>query len=207
MHRFLRSLAAAMLALLVTSPALAAGGYRALDGPQPANDPDKIEVIEFFWYGCPHCYRFEPMIQQWAQQEKAPNVEFRHVPAILSRAWELHGRAFYAAKVMGVLDRFHQPMFDKLHEDHRGLSNEDEIRDFVDSLGIDGDQFVKTMNSFAVDTKIRRARSLQKAYGVSGTPTVVIDGRYVTSGSMAGSLQRMIQVINDRVAAARSESG
>lgn len=206
MYRRLRVLAAAALALLA-SPALAAEGYRTIDGPTPGDNPDTIAVMEFFWYGCPHCNRFAPMIEEWKEQDHPDDVAFRHVPAVLSASWEVHARAFYAAKVMGVLEQFHRPMFRAIHDEGRPMESAAEIGEFASSLGIDGERFVSTMNSFAVDTKIRQAKNLQRAYGVSGTPSVVIDGRYVTSGAEAGSFERMIEIINERVAALRGESG
>lgn len=206
MHRRLRLLSAAALALLA-STALAAEGYRTIDGPTPGDDPDAIEVMEFFWYGCPHCYPFAPMIEDWKQQDHPDDVAFRHVPAVLSASLEVHGRAFYAAKVTGVLEQFHRPMFNAIHEEGRPLESAAAIGEFASSLGIDGERFVSTMSSFAVNTRIRQAKNLQRAYGVSGTPSVVIDGRYITSGGEAGSFERMIEIINERVAALRGDSG
>lgn len=201
MHRFLRAMT--LFAALALGPlAAAADDYRVLDGAQPGNDPDTIEVVEFFWYGCPHCYRFSPYIQDW-KADKPEGVTFSHVPAIFAPSWEVHARAYYAAELLGVLDRFHQPMFRALHEQGRKLDSASKIRAFVDGLGLDGEEFASTMNSFAVDTRVRRARSLQKAYQISGTPSVVIDGKYVTSGNVAGGFGRMIEVINERVAALR----
>lgn len=203
MHRRLRLLTAAVFALLA-STALAADGYRTIDGPTPGDDPDTIEVMEFFWYGCPHCDRFAPIIEQW-KSDLPEGVAFRHVPAVLSASWELHGRAFYAAEIMGVLEEFHRPMFHAIHDEGRKMDSAAEIGEFASSLGIDGEQFVSTMNSFAVDTRLRQARGLQRAYGVSGTPSVVIDGRYLTSGREAGDFDRMIEIINERVTALRGD--
>lgn len=206
MYKRLRLPTAAALALLA-STALAAEDYRTIDGPTPGDDPDTVEVMEFFWYGCPHCNRFAPLIEEWKSRDHPDDVAFRHVPAVLSASWEVHARAFYAAKVMGVLERFHRPMFDAIHEQGRPLESAAAIGEFASSLGIDGERFAETMQSFAVDTNVRQARSLQRAYGVSGTPSVVIDGRYVTSPGEAGSFERMIEIINERVAALRGDSG
>lgn len=206
MHRRLRPPSLAALALLA-SAAFAAEGYRTIEGPTPGDDPDTVEVTEFFWYGCPHCHRFEPLLREWKGQERPDDVVFRYVPAVLSASWEVHGRAYYAAEVMGVLERFHLPMYRAIHEEQRRLDTATEIGEFASSLGIDGERFVSTMNSFAVETKMRQARNLQRAYGISGTPSVVIDGRYVTSPREAGDFDRMIEVINERVAALRGDSG
>lgn len=205
MPRYLRPLTAALLALLA-SAAMAADGYRAIDGPTPGDDPDTIEVMEFFWYGCPHCHRFAPVIEEW-KQNRPDDVAFRHVPAVLSAAWEVHARAYYAAEIMGVLEQFHRPMFRAIHEQGQQLDSATKIGEFASSLGIDGEQFASTMRSFAVDTRVRQAKSLQQAYGVSGTPSVVIDGRYLTSGREAGGFDQMITIINERVAALRGDSG
>lgn len=203
MQRFIKAAAAALF-LVAFVPAVHAADYRTIDSSDSPGDSDSIEVTEFFWYGCPHCYRFAPLIEEW-QQSKPDDVEFRHMPAVLSDRWALHGRAFFAAKALDVLDEFHRPMFEAMHEDGKRMRSEEEIGEFVDSLGLDGEEFVNAMNSLGVDTRMQRARDLQETYGVSGTPSVVIDGRYITSGSQAGSFDRMIQVIDERVAAARGE--
>lgn len=205
MQRFIRAaLAALFLAAFV--PAVNAADYRTIDDADSPGDSDKVQVTEFFWYGCPHCYRFAPRIEEW-RQAKSDNVEFRHMPAVLSEQWALHGRAFFAAKALDVLDEFHMPMFKAMHEDGKRMRSEEEIGEFVDSLDldVDGEEFVDAMDSLGVDTRMQRAKELQQKYGVSGTPSVVIDGRYLTSGSQAGSFDRMIEVIDERVAAARGE--
>lgn len=201
MQRFIR---AAALFLVAFAPAVNAADYRVIDSSGLPGNSDSIQVTEFFWYGCPHCYRFAPIIEEW-RQSKPDDVDFRHIPAVLSERWALHGRAFFAAKALGVLDEFHMPMFRAMHEDGKRMRSEAEIGEFVSSLGLDGEEFVDAMNSLGVNTRMQRARDLQQTYGVSGTPSVVIDGRYITSGSEAGSFERMIQVINERVAAARGE--
>lgn len=175
--------------------------YRTVDGPRMAADPEAVEVIEFFWYGCPHCYNFEPMIGKW-KQDLPDDVTFRYVPAVFSPQWELHGRAFYAAGLMGVLDRFHGAMFAAIHEQGRRLDSAESIGEFVAELDIDSDKFLSVMDSFAVNVKIQRARSLQKRFGISGTPSLVVDGRFVISPGRAGSLEDMISVLKDRVSAA-----
>ena len=207
MFAFVRPALLVAALLVAFAPAsYAQQGYRTITGAGTSGDPGTVEVIEFFWYGCPHCYNFEPYVSKW-KKDLPKNVTFRYVPAVFSSQWELHGRAFYAAKLMGVLDQFHDRMFAALHEENRSLSSEKAIAQFVSELGIDAQKFVETMNSFAVDAKIRQARDLQKTYSISGTPSVVIDGTYVTSGSRAGSFKRMIEVMSERVERARAELG
>jgi thiol:disulfide interchange protein DsbA len=203
MQRFIQAAAAALF-LIAFVPVASAADFRVINSSGPSGDSESIEVTEFFWYGCPHCYRFAPVIEEW-RQSKPDDVEFRHIPAVLSERWALHGRAFFAARALNVLDEFHMAMFRAMHEDGKRMRSEAEIREFVDSLGLDGEEFVGAMNSLGVNTRMQRARDLQQTYGVSGTPSVVIDGRYITSGSQAGSFERMIQVIDERVAAARGE--
>lgn len=206
MSRFIHALAALSLLLALMPSTALSQGYETIDGPRLGDDPDTIEVIEFFWYGCPHCNNFRPHIERW-KQSRPDDVDFRHMPAVLSPRWETHAKAFFAASIMGVLDRFHGAMFDAIHRDRRELGSATEIGEFVETLGIDGEKFVATMQSFAVDTRIRRVKSLQRAYGITGTPTVVIDGRYRTSGSTAGGVANMIPVINERIEAIRDGNG
>lgn len=203
MQRFIQA-AAVVLFLVAFVPVVNAADYKVIDSSARPGESDRIQVTEFFWYGCPHCYRFAPLIEDW-KESKPDDVAFRHIPAVLSDRWALHGRAFFAAQALGVVDEFHWPMFRAMHEDGKRMRSEEEIGEFVDSLGLDGEEFVGAMNSLGVDTRMRRARDLQQTYGVSGTPSVVIDGRYITSGSQAGSFDRMIEVIDERVAAARGE--
>lgn len=206
MIRLSRIFAPAILALVSVAAFGAEGeGYRSVGGSNAAAESDTIEVTEFFWYGCPHCDRFQPYIARWSE-DTPEDVTFRHVPTVFAPSWEIHGRAFYAAKAMGVLEEFHPAMFKAMHDEGRELESEQAIGEFVSSLGIDGEQFVETMGSFGVDSRMKQARELQQTYGIEGTPSVVIDGRFVTSGSMTGGFERMIEVIDERVAAARGEA-
>lgn len=203
MPRIFHASAFLAVALLLVPAGALAERYEVIEGPRLGDDPDTIEVIEFFWYGCPHCDAFRPHIEEW-KESIPPGVDFRHMPAVLSPRWEIHAKAFFAARIMDVLDTFHGAMFDAIHREGKQLDNASAIGRFAASLGLDGERFVATMNSFAVDTKLRRVKSLQRAYGITGTPTVVIDGRYRTSGSVAGGVANMIPVINERIAAIRN---
>jgi thiol:disulfide interchange protein DsbA len=192
--------------LLASKATPAANAYTEIDGPRPGNDPETIEVREFFWYGCPHCNDFRPHIAQW-KASKPDGVAFEHVPAVFRPSWAVHARAFYAAKISGVLDQFHEPMFRAIHDEGRKLDSQQAIGAFVDELGLDSDAFIDTMSSFAVNTRVERAKKLQQAYGVRATPTVVVDGRYRVSPNKVGSFEGMIRVINERVAALRDGGG
>ena len=160
-------------------------GYEVLESPLRTENPDKIEVVEFFWYGCPHCFRFEPYIKEW-KKNKPDNVEFINAAPPLNPAWKLHSQAFYAAQVLGVLDQFHEPMFTAIHVDKKRMRKPKDVGKLVDALGLDAEKFLKTMKSFNVDAKIRQSLQLASNAGLNSVPTVIINGKYRTSGSIAG---------------------
>ncbi len=196
--RSIRYLAFPLLVLFALS-AQAQQGYETLSTPQRTGNPDKIEVVEFFWYGCPHCFQFEPHIKEWAET-KPDNVEFITMAPPLNPAWKVHSQAFYAAEVLGVLDQFHEAMFNAIHKERKSMRKPKDIAKFVETLGLDGDKFEKTMKSFNVDAKIRQAMQKAKDVGISAVPTVIVNGKYRTSGSIAGSYPQLIQVLNQLIA-------
>ena len=159
---------------------------------------EKVVVTEFFSYGCPHCNNFQPFFNEW-KKTKPDSVELRQIPAVFSSKWENYARAFYAAEVMNVLNTFHQPMFQALHTQKRKLNNLKAIAKFAGSLGIDENQFLSTMKSFGVSTKINAAKEAYRAYGITGVPTVTVNGKYMTNGSLAGSYPAMIETINQLI--------
>jgi len=155
----------------------------------------QVEVIEFFWYGCPHCYQLEPSMEAWLA-EKPEGVVFKRVAPPLNPSWENHARAFYAAEALGVTETLHEPLFEALHKQRRKLRGKDELADFAGSLGIDRDKFRKTMDSFAVQGQLKRAMQLARSYQLEGVPAVAINGKYKTSGSLAGSYPRMMGIVD-----------
>ncbi len=198
----MKTLIRVLFAGLVAGAAMTANaqtGYEVLETPQRTANPDKVEVVEFFWYGCPHCFRFEPFIQDW-KKTKPENVEFINVAPPLNPAWKVHSQAFYAAQVLGVLDQFHEPMFNAIHVDKKSMRKPKDVAKLVDSLGLDGKKFLKTMKSFNVDAKIRQSLQMAGEAGISAVPTVIINGKYRTSGSVAGSYPNLIKVLNELVA-------
>ncbi len=184
------------LALFVTGACNAEMGYEAITPPQNTSTPDKVEVLEFFWYGCPHCNQLEPTMKQWDEEFRPDYVELVRAAPPLNPSWANHGRAFYAAEIMNVLDKFHEPMFKALHVDKRRLNSLEDIASFAGENGIDADKFLATMKSFAVETKLMRARQQAIAMGITGVPAVVVNGKYKTSASLAGSYPQMMEVIN-----------
>ena len=174
-------------------------GYQVLNPPVNTRASDKVEVLEYFWFGCPHCFAFEPSINKWVD-EKPDYVDFVREAPPLNPGWEPHSRAFYAAEIMGVTDKFFDPMFDGIHVERRSLRQPDKIAKFAGELGIDEDKFRKTMDSFAVNTRMKQAMQMAQASRIRGVPSVVINGKYLTGGSLAGSHDGIIRVINERVA-------
>ena len=168
--------------------------YKELS-PQVATGGDKVEVLEFFWYGCPHCYSFEPFIKSW-KKTKPANVEFKRVPAIFRPEWEIQARTYYALSNMGVIEDIHGKIFDSMHKDKNQLKTKEHMVNFVSQNGVDKKQFLAEYDSFAVDTVVRKAKKKQKAYQIQGVPTVIVNGKYQTSGSMAGSYDNLIKIID-----------
>lgn len=166
---------------------------------QATDSGDKIEILEFFWYGCTHCYTFEPFIKSWKKSMPA-NVEFVRVPAIFRPDWEVQARAYYALSNMGVIEDVHGKIFAAIHKDKKRLNKMELIADFVEQNGVDKKLFIKEYNSFSVDGMVRKAREKQKAYKIEGVPTIAINGRYITGGSMAGSYDNIIKIIDYLIA-------
>ena len=182
--------------LTLSTAAVAAGGYEVLKNPKKRADTERVEVLEYFWFGCPLCFAFEPTINDWAAS-KPDYVDFVREAPPLNPAWAPHSKAFYASQVLGVQEEFFEPFFNAIHKDKKRLTSPKAIAKFAGTLGIEEEKFLKTMNSFAVDAKIRRAMDLARAAGINSVPSVVINGKYKTSGSLAGSNDRVIEVINE----------
>ena len=192
---------AGLLSLLVFSSAgFAAGkGYKDLASIQPTQDPTKVEVIEFFWYGCPHCYQFEPSIEKW-QANLPANVTFIRQPAVFSAVWAKHAKAYYTAEVLGVVDKVHADFFYDIQVDKQKLTSEADLAKFFVAHGVDETAFHDAYNSFIVDTKMRQAKSMGPRYGITGVPAVVVNGKYLVNGKTAGSHAGMIKVMNELIA-------
>lgn len=195
-HLFLALLLAPGLWVSTTARA---ADYETITPAQPTQNPDKVEVVELFWYRCPHCYRLLPAMERWLQ-DKPDNVEFLRMPAILSGNWALHARAFYTAEILGVLDKIHRPLFDAIHAERRDLNSEQALESFFGEYGVDAETFKKTWRSFAVETKVRKARVMTERYGITGTPAVVVNGKYRTDGVMTGNYANMLRVIEELIA-------
>lgn len=170
------------------------GKYEVIKPAQPTETKGKVEIVDVFWYGCPHCYTFLPFIEDY-EKSKPDYVAVRRMPAIFRPLWELHARAYYTAELLGVTDKMHGPLFDAIHKERNKLDSREALIDFFGKHGVKQDAFEKTYDSFAVESLVRKSRVMQGRYGVRGTPTVIINGKYRTSGSLAGGYDNMIKVI------------
>ena len=191
------------VACSIATPAQAQGGpvegthYVRLSQPLPTiAEAGKIEVIEFFWYGCPHCNAFEPVLDAWAKKLPA-DVAFRRVPvAFREEPFVAHQRIFYALEAMGQVEAMHRKVFYAIHNDRAHLDKPAEISAFMAKNGLDGAKFLEIYNSFAVQTKARQAKQLAEAYKIDGVPAIGIQGRYFTSGTLAGGTDKALEVTN-----------
>jgi thiol:disulfide interchange protein DsbA len=166
---------------------------------------DKIEVAEFFWYGCPHCYSFEPTINAWAADIPA-NARFVRIPVVWNTLHELHARVFYTMEVLarnGTLEdgeAFHNTVFQEIQNRGNRLTNEDAVRRLFERFGVDAESFDKTWKSFEVDQKLRVAKDLGRRYAIQGVPAIVVNGKYRTGGAEAGSYDAVPDVIDELIA-------
>jgi thiol:disulfide interchange protein DsbA len=184
-------------------PALAQGAwpvegtnYVRLSQPVPVSSNGKIEVIEFFWYGCPHCNAFEPTLDAWLK--KLPDdVAFKRVPVAFSEdPFVAHQRTFYALDSMGLLDKMHRKVFYAIHNERMRLAKPDEIAAFMGKNGVDPAKFLEAYNSFTVQTKASQARQLAQAYKIDAVPAMGVQGRYYITGTLAGGNEKMPAVVD-----------
>ncbi len=177
--------------------------YEVLLPEPPVGKPgDKIEVIEFFMWTCPHCYHFEPFVKDWLAS-KPDDVEFVRVPAMFGGVANLHAKVYYALQAMGELKRVHEAFFNEIHEKGNRLKDQDAIEAFLREQGVDIEKFRQAMNSFAVATRTNRAAALMRRYGVRAVPSLVIDGRYRSGRGL--DFKEMIQLADFLVERVRRE--
>lgn len=180
------------------SPALAqdAGAFRKVSKEVPRSTPGKIDVVEFFWYGCIHCYNFEPKVNAWSK--KLPSdVVFTKVPIAFQSQrvnFQGHQRLYYTLETMGKLDVAHSKVFEAMHKDKKQLANDAQIFDFAESIGLKREEFANVFKSFGVNAKCAQAKALFESYGADGVPTLGVDGKFFTSASIAGSEDNAIRV-------------
>jgi len=173
------------------------GNVTELNPPLPTESDGKIEVLEFFWYGCIHCYNLEPRLETWLKTKPA-DVAFRRVPAVLSDRWGHDAAVFYAFEALGVLDKLHRPFFDAIHRERLRSDNTPALNAWLEKNGVDAKKFEATARSFGVQSKVKRAIRLTSDYKVDGTPAMAVHGRYTISAG-----DTMLDTVNQLVAAVR----
>ncbi|MCR4539438.1 thiol:disulfide interchange protein DsbA [Pseudomonas sp. 18.1.10] len=192
-----------MTAQAADVPLEAGKTYVELTNPVPVSVPGKIEVVELFWYGCPHCYAFEPTINPWA--EKLPkDVNFKRIPAMFGGPWDAHGQLFLTLEAMGVEHKVHNAVFDAIQKQGKRLTKPDEMADFVATQGVDKDKFLATFNSFAIQGQIKQAKELAQKYGVQGVPTLIVNGKYRFDLGTAGGPEAVLNVADQLIAKERA---
>ncbi|HEU0259646.1 MAG TPA: thiol:disulfide interchange protein DsbA/DsbL [Burkholderiales bacterium] len=173
--------------------------YVELNPPQPVETTDKIEVLEFFWYGCIHCYNLEPKLETWLKT-LPKDVEFRRVPAVFNERWAHDASIYYAFEAMGLLDKLHRPFFDSIHRDRLRTDNWQNLAAWLEKQGVDTKKFETTFKSFGVQSKTKRAIRLTTGYKIDGTPAMAVHGRYTVPSS-----EGMLGTVNQLVAQVRKQ--
>ena len=208
MNRREFGLNASVLALSgLALPAWAQGGpvegkdYLRVAQPVPVSG-DKIEVVEFFGYWCPHCNAFEPALEAWVKRLPA-TVNFRRMPVAFNAAQETAQRLYFGIEALGLVETLHRKVFAALHVERKRLNNDADIQAWAQSVGADATKILDAMKSFSVATKSRQARALSEGYRIEGVPTLGIQGRWMTSPSIAGTQERALAVADALIAQAR----
>ncbi|BFM19134.1 thiol:disulfide interchange protein DsbA/DsbL [Gilvimarinus japonicus] len=178
--------------------------YTELAEAVRTDDADKIEVREMFAYTCGHCFRFDPLFHEW-REKQADDVNVVQTPVVWAKQMEPYARAFYTAKALGVLEDSHMDLFNALHIQKARILNVEDFAEFYSQYGVDKDKFTKTFESFGIDSQLRQGDAKARAYGISGTPELVVDGRYRVSASGAGGHREMLQVADYLVEKIRAE--
>ena len=177
--------------------------YIELGSPVPVAQPGKIEVVELFWYGCPHCYQFEPNLQPWAA--KLPqDVHFVRIPAMFGGLWNAHGQMFLTLEAMGAEAKVHEAIFNAIHREGKKLATPEEMAEFLAGQGIDKEVFLSTYNSFAIKGQVEKAKKLAMAYQITGVPVLVVDGKYRFDLGTAGGPEGALKVADFLIAKERA---
>ncbi len=151
--------------------------YERILVPVSTSTDDRIEVLELFWYGCPHCYQFEPLVRQWLPNKPA-DVEFVRMPATLRKDWVNHARAYFVADTLGILDKTHEPLFEQIHRAEKPTDSEDALAAFFATHGVSDQKFRQLFTSFGVQARVQQADKKARAYQVSGVPMMIVNGKY-----------------------------
>lgn len=206
-HRALHTLVLGLAALVFASITLAQQPLRQkleydLISPQPVATGERIEVVEFFWYGCPHCANLQPPLEGWLKRKPA-DVELRRVPAVFRDSWIPHARIYYTLEALGEVGRLHQAVYRAIHVEKDSLMTPDAISAWASRNGIEPARWMGTYNSPEIERKVQESRKHIVAYAIEGTPSLVVDGRYLTSSSKAESMPQVITILDGLIVMAR----
>jgi len=183
---------------------LNANSYAPVSENIPVSTGQQIEVTELFWFGCGHCYQLEPHLKAWLRN-KPEKAKFKKVPAIFSKSWEFHAKAFYTMEALKVPEKAYDEFFIQIHERNQRMNSLDALTSFLKDFGHDKAAVESAFNSFAVDSQIRNAAKISRASGARGVPALIVDGKYVTSQGQAGGTKQMFDTIDKLVEKAASE--
>lgn len=210
-HLAIAVLASAGLAQAADAPPVLDKEYKLINPAQPTDSPGKVEILEFFQYTCGHCADFEPFVKSW-KAKKPKDVEWRYVPTVWDESRIPQAKLFYTLEAMGLLDQLHEKVYDAIHNKNVRLTDRATLSKWIATQqGVDAKKFEETYDSFGVNNKVQRAAQLTKNYQIRGTPTVTVNGKYMTGPSYAvgadGSIDndRLRQVLNDLVAMAQKK--
>jgi thiol:disulfide interchange protein DsbA len=204
LEKWLFASAFALLAGTASSQIQLGREFQRIEPQRPVAEGGRIEVIEFFYYGCPVCYETQPFLSRWLGTTPE-YVAIRRVPALSTEAWEPFAKLFYTLETLGQVGRLHWPVYDHFHFENVKLNDEKIMADWVARNGIERQKFVETYASSGVAAKVAQARELLKAYDVRGVPTFIVDGKFLTSPRLAGGTEQVVQVVDHRVKLAREE--
>ncbi len=213
-HHLATAAASASLGLICAPAAYAQAGapvegqhYVRLGSPIPVSLPagKAVEVVEFFWYGCPHCFAFEPVLDNWVKKLPA-DVSFRRVPAGFTATYQLHQKLFYAMEEIGQLDALHGKVFNAIHVQNKRMNSETEVMAVMKSVGVDEAKLAAAMKSFGVNTKVNRAKQLSDGYKIDAVPALGVQGRFYTSVALSGGPDRAVAVADFLVQRARQKA-
>ena len=175
-----------------------------LISPQPTATGDRIEVIEFFWYGCPHCYNLQPPLDGWLKRKPA-DVELRRIPAVFRDSWIPHARVYYTLETLGEVGRLHQAVYRAIHVEKDSLMTAEAAAAWASRHGIEPARWSAVYSSPEIERKIQESKKHTIAYAIEGTPSLVVDGRYLTSSGKAESMPQVITILDGLIAMARDK--
>ena len=179
--------------------------YQRLSPTQPTSSgPEQVEVAELFWDGGPHCYDFEPYLERWLET-KPGSIAFVRIPAMWNDLLRLHARAFYTAEALGKLDEMHSAFFAEIHERGNRLDSRGALERFFGRFGVEAEAFAQAFDSYTVHTKVQRAEELARRYRITSVPSIVINGKYTSNATLAGSYDALIELIDELAASERPE--